>query len=111
MVISCLFPPDKNQCYLTSADFIRLISLLVDPRIAKLSIEAKNRFRRGLEVYHPITVRKKDKGDAQLFNYLMCIPAPRPITIMKDIKLFPWDVLKSGLLKILGKYVSITPFT
>lgn len=108
MVISCLFPPNKDECYLTSADFIRLISLLVDPRAAKLSIEAKNRFRRCLEVFHPITVRKKDKGDSGLFNYLMCMPAPRPIAIMKDIKLFSWDVLEVGLLKILNKYVSTT---
>lgn len=107
VVVSCLLPPEQSDCFITSVDFIRLIALLVAPTGKNLSINAKNRIRRNLEVFHPVTIKKTDSKTAALFNYLMCMRDPKPVTISKDIKIFEWCALGDGLAKILAKYVSL----
>jgi hypothetical protein len=107
IIVSCLKPPGQGSFYITSVDLIRLITLLINPRTKTLGIEEKNRIRRSLERFEPATVKKNDRETVGLFNYLMCITEPRPITIAKDIKIFRWCILKEALEKILAKYVRI----
>lgn len=106
IIISCLLPPEQKFHFITSVDFVRLISMLVNPTTKKLSIEEKNRVRRSLEVFQPLTLKKHEASTAGIFNYLMCLHTPRPFTIAKDIKMFEWYTLEDGLAKILAKYVS-----
>lgn len=106
VTVNCLKPPGQENCYITSADLVRLTTLLINPSAKMLGIEEKNRIRRSLESFEPATVKKDQSESVGLFNYLMCITEPRPITIAKDIKIFKWCILKEALEKILAKYVS-----
>ena len=103
IVISCIFRDDKNECYVTSVDTIYLLEALVGVRF---SVEEKNRIRRNLEGFKPTTVSKSKLDSEPFFSTIMGYVAPRPRTIEKDVKVFPWKVLSSALKKIIGKYVS-----
>ena len=102
IVISCIFRDDKNECYVTSVDTIYLLEALVG---ARFSVEEKNRIRRNLEGFKPTTVSKSKVDSEPFFSTIMGYVAPRPRTIEKDVKVFPWKVLSSALKKIIGKYV------
>ena len=109
IAVSCLKPPGGGNFYITSVDLLRLITFLINPRTKDFGIDEKSRIRRSLECFKPITVKKNHPESIGLFNYLMCIMEPRPITIAKDIKIFRWSILKAALAKILAKYVSTEP--
>ena len=109
ITVSCLKPPGGGNFYITSVDLLRLITFLINPRTKDFGIDEKSRIRRSLECFKPITVKKNHPESIGLFNYLMCIMEPRPITIAKDIKIFRWCILKAALAKILAKYVSTEP--
>lgn len=102
IVISCIFRDDKNECYVTSVDTIYLLEALVGVRF---TVEEKNRIRRNLEGFKPTTVSKSKLESEPFFTTIMGYVAPRPRTIEKDVKVFPWKVLSSALKKILAKYV------
>lgn len=104
-VISCITPPGSDSHYITSVDCVRLMSYLLNPQDQKLSIDEKNRIRRTLEPFRPMTVKRTDARTASIFNWVISMPEPRPVTISKDIKLFDWDTLEPGIAKILAKYV------
>jgi len=70
------------------------------------TVEEKNRIRRNLEGFRPITVSKNKPGSEDFFKLIMGFPNPKPRNIEKDVKVFPWDVLGVALKKIIGKYVS-----
>ncbi|GAC93697.1 hypothetical protein PHSY_001262 [Pseudozyma hubeiensis SY62] len=101
IVISCIFREDKNECFVTSVDTIYLLEALVASRF---TVEEKNRIRRNLEGFRPITVSKNKRECERFFKLIMGFPNPKPRNIEKDVKVFPWKVLASALCKIIGKY-------
>lgn len=101
IVISCIFREDKNECFVTSVDTIYLLEALVASRF---TVEEKNRIRRNLEGFRPITVSKNKRECERFFKLIMSFPNPKPRNIEKDVKVFPWKVLASALCKIIGKY-------
>ena len=103
IIISCIFREDKNECYVTSVDAIYLLEALVGTRF---TVEEKNRIRRNLEGFRPITVSKSKTGSEDFFKLIMGFPNPKPRNIEKDVKVFPWDIIGQALKKIIGKYVS-----
>jgi hypothetical protein len=103
IIISCIFREDNNCCYVTSVDGIYLLEALVGNRF---TVEEKNRIRRNLEGFRPITVSKTKQGSEDFFKLIMGFPNPKPRNIEKDVKVFPWDILGQALRKIIGKYVS-----
>lgn len=103
IIISCIFREDKNACFVTSVDAIYLLEALVGTRF---TVEEKNRIRRNLEGFRPITVSKAKPGSEEFFKLIMSFPNPKPRNIEKDVKVFPWEILGQALKKIIGKYVS-----
>lgn len=91
-----------DDCYITSVDIIYLLEAIVGNRF---SVEEKNRIRRNLEGFKPMTV-SKSKSNSGFFSLIMGFPHPRPRNIEKDVKVFSWKLLKKALEKIVGKYVS-----
>ncbi|PWN97353.1 hypothetical protein FA09DRAFT_290986, partial [Tilletiopsis washingtonensis] len=103
IVVSCIYRADKDQCFITSVDTIYLLEALVASRF---TVEEKNRIRRNLEGFRPITVSKtkRDTDNAAFFSLIMSFPNPKPRNIEKDVKVFPWQSLAPALKKIIGKY-------
>ncbi|KAI5305526.1 40S ribosomal protein S17, partial [Ascosphaera pollenicola] len=99
--ISCIYWEGKNECYVTSVDTIYLLESLVAVRF---TVEEKNRIRRNLEGFRPLTVSKSRPESEDFFKVIMGFPAPKPRNIEKDVKVFPWKVLAHALKKIIGKY-------
>jgi hypothetical protein len=102
--ISCIFWEDKNECFVTSVDTIYLLEQLV---AARFTVEEKNRIRRNLEGFRPLTVSKAKPDSEEFFKLIMGFPSPKPRNIEKDVKVFPWKILVHALKKIIGKYVCI----
>jgi hypothetical protein len=101
--ISCIYWKEKNECFVTSVDTIYLLEQLV---AARFTVEEKNRIRRNLEGFRPLTVSKAKADSEEFFKVIMAFPAPKPRNIEKDVKVFHWKDLTSALKKIIGKYVS-----
>jgi len=102
--VSCIWWAEREECYVTSVDTIMLLEALVGGHPSKFSVEEKNRIRRNLEGFHPITVSKSRADSESFFRTIMNFPQPRPRNIEKDVKVFPWKTLASSLTKIIGKY-------
>jgi hypothetical protein len=79
IVISCIFREDKNECFVTSVDTIYLLEALVG---ARFSVEEKNRIRRNLEGFKPITV-SKSKPDSEDFFKLIMVSKLKPIIYLR----------------------------
>ncbi|KAL8278813.1 hypothetical protein RQP46_008882 [Phenoliferia psychrophenolica] len=101
IAISCIFRDEWNECFVTSVDTIYLLEALVGVRF---TVEEKNRIRRNLEGFKPMTVSKSKVDSEPFFKLIMGFPNPKPRNIEKDVKVFPWKVLSSALKKIIGKY-------
>ncbi|ORX94793.1 hypothetical protein K493DRAFT_181331, partial [Basidiobolus meristosporus CBS 931.73] len=99
--VSCIYWEEKDDYYITSVDCIYLLESLIAVRF---SVEEKNRIRRNLEGFRPITVSKCKADSTEFFKLIMSFPNPKPRNIEKDVKVFPWKVLPSALRKIIGKY-------
>ncbi|KAI8590619.1 hypothetical protein BDZ88DRAFT_414299 [Geranomyces variabilis] len=67
-----------------------------------LDVPQKNRIRRNLESLGPTTISKKPDTNA-FFAQIMSYTDPKPRNIEKDVKVFPWALLKPALEKILFK--------
>ena len=102
--ISCIYWEEKEECFVTSVDTIYLLEQLV---AARFTVEEKNRIRRNLEGFRPLTVSKGKSDSEEFFKVIMGFPAPKPRNIEKDVKVFHWKDLASALKKIIGKYVSM----
>jgi hypothetical protein len=105
--ISCIFWPRKEEMFVTSVDTISLLEKLVN---AKFTVEEKNRIRRNLEGFRPLTISKGKPETEEMFKTIMLFPNPKPRNIEKDVKVFPWKILSSALNKIIGKYVWLIYF-
>ncbi|KAG5919648.1 hypothetical protein E4U42_006449 [Claviceps africana] len=101
--ISCIWWAEKQECYVTSVDTILLLEQLVAAP-SRFSVEEKNRIRRNLEGFHPLTVSKAKADSEEFFKIIMGFPNPKPRNIEKDVKVFPWKILEPALKKIIGKY-------
>nr|KMM70597.1 medusa [Coccidioides posadasii RMSCC 3488] len=99
--ISCIYWAGKKECYVTSVDTIYLLESLVGVRF---TVEEKNRIRRNLEGFRPLTVSKAKAESEEFFKVIMGFPNPKPRNIEKDVKVFPWRILAHALKKIIGKY-------
>ncbi|KAI9816251.1 MAG: hypothetical protein M1827_001852 [Pycnora praestabilis] len=99
--ISCIWWEEKKECYVTSVDTIYLLESLVAVRF---TVEEKNRIRRNLEGFRPLTVSKAKADSEEFFKVVMAFPNPKPRNIEKDVKVFPWKILAHALKKIIGKY-------
>ncbi|KAJ5688700.1 hypothetical protein N7462_003092 [Penicillium macrosclerotiorum] len=99
--ISCILWEGKGEYYVTSVDTIYLLESLVAVRF---TVEEKNRIRRNLEGFRPLTVSKAKPDSEEFFKVIMGFPAPKPRNIEKDVKVFPWRILSHALRKIIGKY-------
>ncbi|KIR71078.1 transcriptional regulator Medusa [Cryptococcus deuterogattii CA1014] len=108
IVISCVFWEEKNSCYITSVDIIYLLEALVGTHF---TVEEKNRIRRNLEGFRPITVDKSKPDTENFFAEIMNLPNPRPRNIEKNVKVYAWDCLEAALQKIIGKYSASFPTT
>jgi len=100
--ISCIWWEEKKECFVTSVDTIYLLESLVAVRF---TVEEKNRIRRNLEGFRPLTVSKAKSDSEDFFKIIMGFPNPKPRNIEKDVKVFPWKILAHALKKIIGKYV------
>lgn len=100
--ISCILWEEKGQCFITSVDTIYLLESLVGVRF---TVEEKNRIRRNLEGFRPLTISKTKPESEEFFKVIMGFPAPKPRNIEKDVKAFHWNILAHSLKKIIGKYV------
>lgn len=101
--VSCIYWQERNECFVTSVDTIQLLEQLVASP-TRFSVEEKNRIRRNLEGFHPMTVSKGKADSEEFFKLIMGFPNPKPRNIEKDVKVFPWKVLEGALKKIIGKY-------
>jgi len=104
--ISCIYWEEKNDCFVTNVDVLFLLEQLVAVRF---TVEEKNRIRRNLEGFRPLTASKGSPESEEFFKIIMAFPSPKPRNIEKDIKVFPWKDLASALKRIVGKYVSNFP--
>lgn len=103
--ISCIYWKEKQECFVTSVDTIYLLEQLVAAP-ARFTVEEKNRIRRNLEGFRPLTVSKAKADSEEFFKIIMGFPNPKPRNIEKDVKVFPWKILAQALKKIISKYVS-----
>lgn len=99
--ISCIWWQERGETFVTSVDCIYLLEALVGVRF---TVEEKNRIRRNLEGFHPLTVSKAKPDSESFFKLIMSFPNPKPRNIEKDVKVFPWKILMLALKKIIGKY-------
>ncbi|KAK0620673.1 hypothetical protein B0T14DRAFT_497156 [Immersiella caudata] len=107
--ISCIWWEEKQECFVTSVDTISLLEQLVVTQPNKFSVEEKNRIRRNLEGFHPLTVSKGKAESDEFFKVIMGFGNPKPRNIEKDVKVFPWKVLGQALAKIISKYSASSP--
>jgi len=99
--VSCIWWEEKDEYYITSVDTIYLLEQLVNVRF---TVEEKNRIRRNLEGFRPLTVSKAKADSEEFFKVIMGFPMPKPRNIEKDVKVFAWKVLSHALKKIISKY-------
>ncbi|CAM0138398.1 unnamed protein product [Umbelopsis sp. WA50703] len=103
IVVSCIYWEDHKECFITSVDTIFLLESLIGVRF---TVEEKNRIRRNLEGFRPLTVSKLKPDSADFFKLVMSFPNPKPRNIEKDVKAFHWTTLPLALKKIIGKYTA-----
>lgn len=101
--VSCIWWEEKQECFVTSVDTIHLLEQLVAAP-NRFTVEEKNRIRRNLEGFKPLTVSKGKSDSEDFFKVIMGFGNPKPRNIEKDVKVFPWKVLGPALKKIISKY-------
>ncbi|KAF1952364.1 hypothetical protein CC80DRAFT_179368 [Byssothecium circinans] len=101
--VSCIWWEEKDEYFITSVDTIFLLEQLVNVRF---TVEEKNRIRRNLEGFRPLTVSKARADSEEFFKIIMGFPNPKPRNIEKDVKVFPWKIVSHALKKIISKYTA-----
>ncbi|CAO3701266.1 unnamed protein product [Rhizopus stolonifer] len=104
LAISCIWWQEKDQYFVTSCDIVRIVEGLIGISLNK---QHKNRMRRQLQSYSPMTIGKKYDEEINTF-YLQLIgfTTPSVKTIDKDIKIFRWEILEEALVKLVGQLKS-----
>ncbi|KAJ1916263.1 hypothetical protein H4219_003883 [Mycoemilia scoparia] len=102
-IVSCIYWEEKQDFFITSVDCIYLLEALISVRF---TVEEKNRIRRNLEGFRPLTVSKCKPDSSRFFKLIMSFPNPKPRNIEKDVKVFSWKILPYALKKIIGKYTA-----
>lgn len=100
-VVSCIYLDCFQGCAITSVDVLILLEILLELDLSRK--EDKNRLRRNLEKYKPITVYKADQSMNPAFYQIMSYKNPKPRNIEKDIKIFPWSLVPTMLINIFQK--------
>ncbi|ORZ37810.1 hypothetical protein BCR44DRAFT_137708, partial [Catenaria anguillulae PL171] len=103
-LVSCIWWAERNGWFMTSVDYIRMMEGMVKKRF---SIDEKNRIRRNMETFRPVAVHKPRSENAQgarFFRTVMQFGDPKPRKIEKDIKVFRWNVLEDGIIKLVTKW-------
>lgn len=100
-IVSCIYWPERNDYFITSVDLIHLLEVVMH---MQFTVEEKNRVRRNLEGFRPLTVSKSRPESTDFFKLIMNFPHPKPRNIEKDLKVFPWRTLGMALNKIVAKY-------
>ncbi|KAI9311719.1 hypothetical protein BX666DRAFT_1994913 [Dichotomocladium elegans] len=100
-IVSCIYWPERNDYFITSVDLIHLLEVVMH---MQFTVEEKNRVRRNLEGFRPLTVSKSRPDSSDFFKLIMNFPHPKPRNIEKDLKVFPWRTLALALNKIVAKY-------
>ncbi|KAJ2165760.1 hypothetical protein IW139_002184 [Coemansia sp. RSA 353] len=103
IVVSCIYWEERQDFFITSVDCIYLLESLIAVRF---TVEEKNRIRRNLEGFRPLTISKCKAESADFFKLIMSFPTPKPRNIEKDVKVFPWRILPLALKKIISKYTA-----
>ncbi|PVU97601.1 hypothetical protein BB561_000431 [Smittium simulii] len=103
VIVSCIYWESKNDYFITSVDCIYLLESLIS---VKFTVEEKNRIRRNLEGFRPLTASKNKPDSSDFYKLIMSYPNPKPRNIEKDVKVFKWEMLQNALKKIIGKYTS-----
>ncbi|KAI8365318.1 uncharacterized protein BYT42DRAFT_589520 [Radiomyces spectabilis] len=103
IIVSCIYWAERNDWFITSVDCLHLLESLLNIRF---SVEEKNRIRRNLEGFRPITVSKCKSDCTDFFKLIMNFPSPKPRNIEKDVKVFHWKALPYALKKIVAKYTA-----
>lgn len=101
LVVSCIYWAERQDYYITSVDCIYLLEGLIG---VQFTVEEKNRIRRNLEGFRPLTVSKSKEDSASFFRLIMSFPHPKPRNIEKDVKVFAWSSLGHALRKIVRKH-------
>ncbi|KAJ9137553.1 ACON-3 protein [Pleurostoma richardsiae] len=103
--VSCIWWAERGECFVTSVDTIHLLEqLLMTAHQPRFPVEEKNRIRRNLEGFKPLTVSKAKADTEEFFKVIMGFGNPKPRNIEKDVKVFPWKILGQALKKIISKY-------
>ncbi|KAA8650868.1 uncharacterized protein ATNIH1004_003557 [Aspergillus tanneri] len=97
--ISCIYWDDKKEYFVTGVDIIHLLQALVAFRF---TLQEKNRIRRNLESFKPLTVSRASSN--YFFEVIMGFPTPKPRSLMREVKVFPWKALNPALTKVISKY-------
>ncbi|KAK4161359.1 hypothetical protein QBC43DRAFT_98111 [Cladorrhinum sp. PSN259] len=106
--VSCIWWQEKGACFITSVDVLHLLEqLLRAPK--RFPVDEKNRIRRNLEGFKPLTVSKGKAESEKFFGVIMGLGNPKPRNIEKDVKVFKWSDLTAALVKIFGKYSATEP--
>ncbi|KNE64236.1 hypothetical protein AMAG_19136 [Allomyces macrogynus ATCC 38327] len=103
ITVSCIYWARANAYFLTSVDFIYAMEKIL---AAPFSVEEKNRIRRNMETFRPITVAKGRAESADFFRTIMQFGDPKPRKIEKDVKVFRWDIFPDAIRKIVEKWNS-----
>ncbi|KAI9183177.1 hypothetical protein H9P43_004094 [Blastocladiella emersonii ATCC 22665] len=101
VTLSCIYWERMDDFYVTSVDFILAMERLLG---VVFKVEEKNRIRRNMETFRPVTVTKARADSSDFFRTVMQFGDPKPRNIEKDIKVFKWSVLQDAMDKILHKW-------
>lgn len=108
-VVSCIWWDETQECYVTSADTIRLLDLLQRHYVEEeIEEEEKTRIRRNLERFQHATVSKTKPDSMELWKLITRFGYPRAIFVEEeeeeDIMVLPWRILATVLKQIFGEH-------
>ena len=115
-VISCIYVPPQarknlgNTCIITSYDFIELVKWMINSPAWFDDVGERNRVRRNLEGFKPVTLRRESEPKRwDVHNQVLRYKNPQPWHIMKDFKVFNWEVVELMMSEIIRRYSIVVP--
>ena len=104
--VSCVFWQEKGECYITSVDALLLSEILLGVRFHG---KDKNRIRRRMDEFRPVTVSKTKPECEAFFKLLIGYSDPTPMKIKKDTKVFSWHSLGGMVQKLIVSHYESYP--